>query len=360
MTVREAEARGARAVARGARMALAFTALIGAVLVECGGVWLLHHGTGIMTALGLAAGHLAAAGLSAEGLALRSPPASGAGGDGGLFRTGWLLGLAFPIFGPPAALLVGLIFPRTDRPMRFTASMEALRHQAAQAALERRREQQQLGRSLDAIVDALKDRDPKLRLAAVDALARERSPRASKLLADARENSVFDVRVRAVQALARIAKEHGDRLAEAKKALAAEPRALSRHAEVAALVFEYARLGVEDSRMVRHLLAEARAHAEAAVALGDESPRTLNLLGGALNALGLHEEAEAVFRRRLLAGPHDHEALLGVAEAQFARRAFGLLPLTSRWVLQQAGPNLEREAVASLRFWVRDRRGGPG
>jgi hypothetical protein len=270
-----------------------------------------------------------------------------------LYRAGWLLGLLLPVVGPAAAALLGLLLPRPRAESAPASSEEEQRRSAAEAARERRRGEQQVDRSLPALVDALKDRDPKVRLAAIDALAGESSKRAAKLLADARDNTLFDVRVRAVQSLARLSKEHGERLAAAKKALAFDPRSSALNSEVARLCLDYALLGVEDAATSRLLLEQARVCARAALETGEDDREPALYAARAANELGHHEEAESAYRTLLRRNANDAEALLGVAESQFARRAFALLPLTCRWVLRQAGRTLDDTAVDALRFWVR-------
>jgi hypothetical protein len=332
---------------------LSLLVLLGANALEAAAAVMIVRGPSAAAWIGVAAAHVAAAGLSAEGVYLRRRATSKAGSTLGLYQAGWLIGLAFPLFGPAAVLLLSLSLPEPKPEIAALESLEEQRSRAASAALERRRGEQQLDRGLEAIVDALEDRDPRRRIAAIDALTGDASPRAAKILADARENTVFDVRVRAVQALAKLTKEHGDRLGAAKKLLAADPRSPEKNREVAALCFDYAALGVEDAKMSRMLFEQARLHAETAAALGDDSRGTMLVLARALGELDRHEEAEAIYRNMLIADDRDAGALMGVVESQFARRAFALLPLTSRWVLHQAGSALDQAATDSLKFWMR-------
>jgi tetratricopeptide (TPR) repeat protein len=322
-----------------------------AVVLEAMGAYMLFKGAQGIEYVGAIAAHLAAAGASAEGLALRQAGFSRGKGTG-LYLAGWMLGLLFPIVGPLAALLLALVLPRPKRGLPGE-SLEERRARAAMLAREKKRDEQQLGEGLDAIVDALKDRDPKVRLSAIDAIAGDSSKRAAQILADARENTVFDVRVRAVQALASMSKAHGERLAAAKKALLADPDSPAKYREVARLCLEYADLGVEDPTMTRLLLEQARHHAQTAIDLGGEDKETALLLARVASALGSFEEAESVYRRILRDDARDTDALLGIAEAQFARRDFALLPLTCRWVLHQAGSKLDESAIESLAFWLR-------
>lgn len=314
---------------------------------------LLEHASG-WGWIGILAAHVAAAGLGAEGLAMKR--AADSGGEDppvGMLQAGWLIGLVFPLFGPAAVLILGVSLPMRTVRAHPLESPQSIRSRAASAALERKRGEQQLDTSLDAIVDALKDRDPKVRVAAIDALSGESSKRSARLLAEARQNTIFDVRVRAVQALGRMAKTQSDRLTASRKALALDPRSPALHREVARICFDYAQLGIEDTRMSQLLSLQARTHAQAALDLGDTDRETSIILARASNELGFHEEAERAYRRLLLRDDRDTDALIGVAESQFARRAFGQLPLTCRWVLHQAGKNLDQAAIDALKFWVR-------
>ena len=300
--------------------------------------------------LSAGAAHVAASGFCAEGLRLRAPdPEVGAS----MYRAGWLLGLGFPLFGVLICLVMATYRHRGQSRGVDAESLEKRRSRAARAALEKRRTQQQLGAGIDAIVDALKDRDAKVRVAAVDALRDESSKRAVKFLSRSRTNTVFDVRFRAVESLNRISKEHGDRIAKAKKEWAEDPSSPELHGKLAGLCLEYGLLGLENQTTRTMLLEQAVEHAAAAVELGDGDRAAALTHGTALRELDRLDEAELCYRQLLARNKFDVEAGLGLLEVQFLRKDLAALPDTCRQLLRHAGPALDPATIDALKLWIR-------
>jgi tetratricopeptide (TPR) repeat protein len=297
-----------------------------------------------------AAAHLFAAGLAAEALWLRghgAPPALRAS----LLRGAWFLCLAFPVVGVVGCAVLTLRAPVAQQPGARAESLEAARSRAAAEARERRRKEQDIGADVDSLADALTDRDVRVRIAAVDALRGQRSPRAVRLLADARDNTVYDVRIRAVEGLGRISGEYGDRINTARRALERHPRAPVRHHELAALLLEYANLKLEEAEINRSILEEAVRHARSAIEHGHPGCDSRLVLGHALLELGDFTGAEQVFRGAIDLFGFDRRAFAGLAQAQFLRKDFDALSRTSRWVLRQSR-DLEASVRDAVHTWV--------
>lgn len=293
-----------------------------------------------------ASAHVAASGLSSEALRLRV-----GGRDPDLARTmaqaGWLMGFGFPFFGVIGCAILALRRV-PDRADATVESLEASRSRAAQEAREARRAEQTIGAGIDAIVDALGDRDASVRVAAIDALRGQSSRRAVQILSDARENTVFDVRVRAVEGLERISQEHGERIAALRAAWKAAPEDPEQNRRLAEALYEYYELELEDPQMRRQLLDQAIDHARAAARGGDRQAALL--LGAALLARGDAAASEAVYRELLAQRGFDVEAFQGLARAQFRRKDFSAVAQTARWGLRHGAtvdPAL-REALTVL------------
>ncbi|MHB8877067.1 MAG: HEAT repeat domain-containing protein, partial [Myxococcaceae bacterium] len=267
---------------------------------------------------------------------------------------GLLVG-AVPLFGFIGCLLLALGRHGAVRvALQRGLSLEQRRAPARAAALEQKRAEQQVGSDLDSIVDALKDRDKKVRIAAIDALKGDSSADAVRILAKSRDNTVFDVRMRAVEGLARIAKQYGDRIAGLKNELQKDPQSPELHRRLADLAVTYGGLGIEDPSSARALFETAVKHAQVA-AQSDGVDRRLGMLvlARAWRELGKDDRAEKVYRELLETDPHDCEALVGVAATQFGQRNFSDLHSTCRWVLRQAGQKLDAANAGALKFWVR-------
>ncbi len=318
-------------------------ALMVALAMEGVAVWVLVARVGGVAWLAAIAAHVCAAGLAAEGLSRL------AGDD--MYLPGWVLGVGLPMFGPIG--VVAMVPVRWAKVRRAGVSMEERRRRAAAAAEESRRAEQQVDARLDAIVDALEDRDPAVRVAAIDALRGDYSKKAVKILAMSRTNSVYDVRMRAVEGLARISQHYNERIVSAKQALEAAPHSVDRRAELAEISLAYAELDLEDARTVDRLRAAAREHAEEAWRLAPEQRSLSALFARACFQTGEFDAAEGLYRELVASDDLDVEALTGICECRFQMRDFEMLPLVSRWVRRQVGANVDDRTSAALDFWVR-------
>lgn len=184
--------------------------------------------------------HLSAAGMCAEALHRRLP----------LLTTLGVCAL-LPALGPLAALLLSLP-PRLRQAAQGAASSwEEARQKAADAAAERRRGQQRIGAEIEPIIDSIRDEDPEVRVAAIEALQREMSPRAVRLLQEAQRDPVFEVKLRATEALAAIAKAQAQAQAQAQTA---QDRERSRRLDELELLLarrDYAGLAAACARLKR-------------------------------------------------------------------------------------------------------------
>jgi hypothetical protein len=261
--------------------------------------------------------HLAAAGLLAEALHTR---AQGRG-----LVLAWFFAVVFPIFGVLAGVVVLL---RAGRPGKQVTgeSREQLRGRAADAALEGLKRAHRVGADLVPLAEALRDRDPLVRVAAVDALRDEDAPWAVRLLQRARDNEVYDVRFRAVEALGRISTRRLDEIAAARRALPS-PDA---HRRLATLCFDYADLAIDGDELVRTYLQQAIDHASQAQRASTQlDPSLVLLVARAAMKLGAFDKAQAAFSRVLADEPEHADARAGLAEALFAARDFAALELES-------------------------------
>ena len=241
-------------------------------------------------------------------------------------RSAWLLALGFPIFG---LLIVGywLIRPPSLEGTGHAESLQSQRARAAGAAYEARRAEQELGSAIESIVDALSDRDPQVRIAAIDSLRGQTSQTAVKILKEARENSIFDVRVRAVEALGRISKHFGDKLGQLRKQLEKDAGDPNVNYQLAATLLEYNKLKLEAAQMTKPLLKQALGHATTAADNGQ--PKAKELMGQLMLNLGDYEGAESLFAQQLKTKGVELNILQGLVEAQFQRKDFRALAKTA-------------------------------
>ena len=274
-----------------------------AFLFEAVALMLLAQDGGPRAYLGAFASHIAAAGFGAEALRRHYGP---------LMYVGWAVGLIFPIFGP-----IGIIAIATApaRRTRSRTSAEQRRRAAAHAELEKRRAEQQVDGKLGALVDALHDRDADVRVAAIDALGRDTSREAVKVLSAARDNTVYDVRVRAVEGLQRISQHFADHITTARLALRETPRSILLNSQLARLCLDYAQTGIEDEAVVNVYLSEAAERARDAIVLGRVDEDVHLILAKALRLMGDPAGAEAIYRELTEGGGGSKEAVLGVLSA---------------------------------------------
>lgn len=326
----------------------ALSLLIAAWLLEGLALLLLHQGAGW---IGICAAHVASAGLAAEALRTRF---NGHGPDTQLtcLQTGWLLGLVLPLIGP-AIVSVALVSSCKPGDSGAFSSWEAARSRAALEALEAKRSQQEVDADLDALVDALKDPNPDVRIAALDALRGDASPRAVQMFTQARNDDAYDVRLRAVDGLERIARQYTKRVEDIREQLATHSTTPELHLELAQASVEYAQLGIEDAATTALYLEQAERHSAVARRLG-AGPKALLICARALQGQNRYQDAEAAYRLALACDSSSVEALIGIAEAQFLRKDFTSLRSTARWLLREGAGRIGEERMQSLLFWFRE------
>ena len=266
--------------------------------------------------------------------------------------TGWLWAAAFPVLGVGAGLVLLTLRQRGGRPSRLEESWQERRSHAAQRALEEKQAAQQVSHDVVPLVDALRAGDGALRISAMEAVRDRDSRPIVMMLSRERQNTLYDVRFRAVEHLGRINDQSLERIAAAEREVATQPSA-EVHLKLARLCFDHAELGLDSKEVARGFLARAVVHAERAQALGHPNAATQVLLARVFWRLGALERAELELKRAHEIDPSSGDALLGLAELQFARKDFQGLRLTCATMLKR-GVRLskaQRDAVQFYSSW---------
>ena len=299
----------------------------------------------------LAGLHLFASLVAAEGLGLRF-----AGGPGGNSGGAWQLGLVQSLFMPGFGVLLTCVMilrpPRTvlvkqdgdQSPMEF-------RKQQAEAELAADAQKGHAGVNVEAIGDALKDDDKAKRLGAVAALQAIENKQAVELLGNSIENTVFEVRYHAVEALSTINKKYSQRIAEATKAVEDEPSPAN-HGKLGEVYHEFASLEMEDPSIQAHLFRNAVENLSAAVQGGLQDPALQLKLGDSLENSGDAAAARQAYDNVLRFNPGSMEALLGIARLQYRLAQFDDLPVTCRQALSIDPTGGSQEYLDVLALWA--------
>jgi len=319
------------------RHALALLLLLPLALVaESGSLLLLVtlggplHGTELIALGGL---HLFSAVVAGEALRLRYQDTDP--GQAGAWRLGLGLSLLLPGFG---VLVTAVLVIRTPRTVRvkvddFVSPMEDRRRQAeAERAAEAN--QSKVDVNVETIGDALNDDDKVKRLGAVEALRALENKQAVAMLDQSLDNSVFEVRYHAVEALAGIGKKHSERVAAATAVAERQgtPEAFRALGEV---YFDYATLEMEEPAIQQHLYRHALENLRRGIHPGRPgAPEVLQKIGMAQEGLGELEAARQSFRAVLEQRPESFEALLGLARVQYLSGEFAELRETCRRLLE--------------------------
>ncbi len=326
-------------------------ALCAALLVEALVVWRAAW-MGAPTGLDLgflAAGHLLAAVFGAEALQRRYPGARRDEED--FYAWGLALGGGVPVLGVLGVLWLSLRPPPADASEQAIKSPERVRQERAAQVREEDAEARTATLDVQALAEALEDPEAQARLAAIDTLRGMQGPKAVALLKAARDNSLFDVRYRAVEALGEFGQRYADRIRQATKAVDKRSDVPETHLDLADLYWEYRGLGLEEGQMQEALLSDAHQHYREAVELGCTNPRAIISLSECLVALGWLDDAWAVLHSR----PDwrsDPEVLLALARIQFRAGAVGPLRTTAREALEADAGALSEEARSALQTWV--------
>ncbi|MCB9556591.1 MAG: HEAT repeat domain-containing protein [Deltaproteobacteria bacterium] len=261
-------------------------------------------------------------------------------------RSAWwialCLSLALPIFGVfVVALLV--IKPPPARSLADDVGLSPMEHRKihAEGALAAEAERGTAGVEVEAIADVLKDRNPAKRLGAVDVLRQQESRQAVDMLQASLENTVFEVRYHAVEALAALSKKYSNRIAEATALVEREPTP-ENHASLANLYFEYAELGVEEQTIQQQLYGQAAQHFGQAGA----DPTYQLRRAACFDKMSRPEEALFAYQAALKRDANNHAALFGLAQIQYRQGLFDALRQTCRRLLACADlPTEHRQAV---------------
>ena len=146
--------------------------------------------------------HLVAAMCAAEGLRLRYAPGTPEGA--GAWRAGLVFSLLLPVFG---LAITAVLAARPTRSVALDTddTLSPMEYRTVQAEAERRAEAEleTADLSVEALGDSLKDADKDRRLGAVEALRNMESKEAVELLGKSLENTIFEVRYHAVEALSK-------------------------------------------------------------------------------------------------------------------------------------------------------------
>jgi hypothetical protein len=315
-----------------------------AVALELGAAVALTAGV-IESALAL---HFAAAGSLAHAFA-RDRRLDGRAALG----TGWLWAGAFPLLGVIAGAALFAMRGRKASRVAVEESWQERRSQAARRAQAETERAQHVSADVVPLVDALRAGHGGLRISAMEAVKDRHSRPIVLMLARERQNTLYDVRFRAVEHLGRINDRSLGDIAESERALAEGPETAALHEKLAQQLFEHAELGLDAAEITRNHLTRVVVHAERALALGKPSAATVVLLARSFWRLGAPDRAELELRRAQEIEPGNGEALYGLAELQFARKDFhGLKHTCQRLMARGDGLSREkRQAVEKFATW---------
>ncbi|MCP4446441.1 MAG: hypothetical protein GY811_14010 [Myxococcales bacterium] len=333
-------------------VALVWLLLAASLAAEAAAVFALSRADVVTTLIAFLGLHLGAAGLAAEGLRV-SAKRGGFGGSTTLSTAGAFLSIAFPVIGTLTVCYLAMVRPVGRRSYAGQESLESKRAQAAQDAIERKRAAQQVGGEVRSIVDALKDRDKDVRIAAVESLRGEVSQKAVQFLAQSQVNTMFDVRVRAIENLNLLRDTFRKRLADSRNRVQETQGGLDALLDHAQLCFENAELGIEDVETAKSLFLEAHAHASEVSARWPGSKEVRTISARALRALRRYSDAELEYAEILKLDRSDNEAMFGLAEIQFQRRDFDSLRTTCRLIVRMKSGDIDAELAPVFRMWLK-------
>lgn len=291
--------------------------------------------------------HVAGASLAAEGSRMQLTRGREKKEESAFWGS-LLVGLA-PFIGA-----LGLVFfARKEFPLEASMpdeSLESLRSRAARTAQEKKRGQQEIGRGVESVVDALADRDPQVRIRAIESLSGKQSPEVVRILKMGRENSLFDVRVRSIEQLNKMSQAFRDELTSLATRISDGDK---RNIEEARILLNYEKLGIEDAQASFLLLQRA----EKCLANITGAGSTESYLLRAKTALALKKptEAEKLFTA-VLQVKFEESAFEGLAESQFLQRKFSALAKTAAWG-ESVGQALAPELTQALSLWGGEARG---
>jgi tetratricopeptide (TPR) repeat protein len=340
----------------GANLSGMWLLLLSAIACELAAFYALYGTSTAGALLGFLGLHFGSAGLASESLRV-SARRSGFDGDKPLAAAGAFLAIIFPAVGHLVVFYLVVARPVGRRSHHGKESLEDLRTRAGLEAMERKRAEQQVGGQVHSTADALKSRDKEVRIAAVESLRGEKSQKAVQFLAASQMNTVFDVRVRAIENLNLLRDQFRKSLAESRQKVQASENNLEAMLDHSKLCLENAELGIEDVEVARVLFEEAHSYARQVSAIW-ASREVLTISASALRALGRHQEAEFEYAEILKQDRTDMEAILGQAEMQFLRRDFDSLRTTCRLIVRTRAGDLDPELQPVMRMWLKSADAG--
>ena len=300
--------------------------------------------------LGLVAGlHLLGSVAAAEALALRFERETGHAA--GAWYLGFTLTLLLPAFGMLLVLIMILRPPRVVMVKEddFLSPME-FRAQQAEKELAEEADKGIIGSNIEAIEEATKDEQKAVRLGAVEAASKLGGKQAVEILSGAVMNTIFEVRFHAVEALSGINKKFSQRIAAATKELEAD-QTPANYRELGLIYHEFASLGMEDPSIQAHLYRNAVNNLREAANRGAGTVEVLVKLASGLESVGEPGEARQAYHGILQQDASNAEALLGLAQIQYAMGEFNVLPQTCRDILNRV-QGLEQQQLDVLALWA--------
>ncbi|MCK5799575.1 MAG: HEAT repeat domain-containing protein [Deltaproteobacteria bacterium] len=313
----------------------------------------LHPTMGLDHLFAILGLHVFASLTIGEGLKLRIPKNHPSGL--GAWRIGFYLVFFLPMFG----ILLGVIL--TFRPPKvamqlqddFLSPME-YRKQQAEAELADEAALGHVSADVETVADALKDEDKAKRLGAVEALREMGDKQAVELLSQSLNNTIFEVRFHAVEALAGINQKFSKQIATATQAVERDPSP-DNHLILANVYYDYASLEMEEESIQQHLYRNASSSYRQFLSQKSD-PEAMMKASSCLDRLGERDEALAGYKNVLTADPNNFSANLGIARAQFGAGQFQQLRETCRRILDLTLDRPpERDIAEVLVMWAEGR-----
>ena len=271
-----------------------------------------------------------------------------------LAKSAWRLALVLTLLLPMVGLVMICILilrpPRTpETPIEHALSPAEERKISAEGELAREADQQPAGQNIEAIGDALKDSEKAKRLGAVNALRKLENRQAVEMLGLSLQNTLFEVRFHAVEALAGIAQKHSQKIGEMTRVIADDPSE-ENHGKLGDIYFEYAELSMEEASIQEHLYRNAVIHLRQSV------PKRAKMAGGTAMKIGLCalkldalSDARAALRLAAEDPQFAYQAQLALANIAYRSDNFARLRALTRSLLQHEDLNEEHRDV--LTYW---------
>jgi|GEM_PF-6562139 hypothetical protein len=271
-----------------------------------------------------------------------------------LAQSAWKLALVLALLLPLVGLLI--ISVLTIRPpntptntLETTLSPAEERKMSAEGELAREADQQAAGPNIEAIGDALKDSEKEKRLGAVNALRKMENRQAVEMLGLSLQNTLFEVRFHAVEALAGIAQKHSQKIGEMTRVIEEDPSE-ENHGKLGGIYFEYAELDMEESSIQEHLYRNAVVHLQQSITKGQRAPgETAMKIGLCALKLDALADARAALQTAAEDPQFEYQAQLSLANIAYRSNNFARLRALTRNLLQHE--DLNEEHREALTYW---------